>query len=88
MPDDPDHSPSEAKLQHLESTEFPKPGAGRAGSQEDNNDWRHHLLPHRFTERLHLPEDVEILDPRFWRYSHNYLMLANCPSHQLKGPKC
>ncbi len=32
------------------------------------------ILPHRLSRRLHLPEDVEVLDPRFFRYSHRYLL--------------
>jgi CBS-domain-containing membrane protein len=35
-----------------------------------------HVLPHRVSERFHLPERVEVVDPRFSRYSHRYLAQA------------
>ncbi|MDA0734503.1 MAG: HPP family protein [Chloroflexi bacterium] len=35
-----------------------------------------HVLPHGLSERLHLPEDVEVIDPRFRRYWHSYLVQA------------
>jgi CBS-domain-containing membrane protein len=35
-----------------------------------------HVLPHRISERFHLPERVEVVDPRFSRYYHRYLAQA------------
>jgi len=34
------------------------------------------VLPHRLSQRLHLPEEVEVVDPRFLGYSHHYLVQA------------
>lgn len=76
MPDNPDRSSSEATPQDPESAESPKPGTGREDAEGEDNDRRHHLLLHNLSERLHLPEDVKILDPRFRRYSHSYLIQA------------
>ena len=39
-------------------------------------DGKLHVLPHGLSERLHLPGDVEIIDPRFRRHSHSYLLQA------------
>lgn len=33
-----------------------------------------HYLPHRLAQRLHVPEDVQVVDPRFGRYRHSYLV--------------
>lgn len=33
-----------------------------------------HVLPREVSERLHLPEDIEVVDPRFRRYWYNYLV--------------
>jgi len=41
-----------------------------------SSDGKLHVLPHGLSERLHLPEDVEIIDPRFRRHSHSYLLQA------------
>lgn len=35
---------------------------------------RLHILPRRLSQRLHLPEDGQVLDPRFFRYSYSYLL--------------
>ena len=37
-------------------------------------DGKLHVLPHGLTEQVHLPEDVEIIEPRFRCYSHSYLL--------------
>jgi len=41
-----------------------------------SSDGKLHVLPHGLSEQLHLPEDVEIIDPRFRRHSHSYLLQA------------
>jgi CBS-domain-containing membrane protein len=33
-----------------------------------------HVLPHEVSERLHLPEEIEVVDPRFRRYWYSYLV--------------
>lgn len=32
------------------------------------------IMPHRLSRRLHLPQDVQVLDPRFFRYTSRYLL--------------
>lgn len=34
------------------------------------------VLPRRLSRRLRLPQDVEVVDPRFLHYSHRYLLQA------------
>jgi CBS-domain-containing membrane protein len=40
------------------------------------SDGRVHVLPHRLSKQLHLPEHVEVVDPRFRRYWHSYVVQA------------
>lgn len=51
-------------------------GSGASYHHLISSDGRLHVLPHRLSEQLHLPEDVEVVDPRFRRYWHSYLVQA------------
>ena len=64
------------------STEPVSPGPdGEASADTEthfglNAEGELHYLPHRLAQRLHVPEDVQVVDPRFSRYRHSYLVQA------------
>ena len=49
-------------------------GEGRASLPRLFTNGRLQILPHRLSKRLHLAEDVQVLDPRFFRYTSRYLL--------------
>lgn len=85
MPDNPDQprrEPTPETPEGPEALEIDLTQSAVSGESDANNhhlfssDGKLHVLPHRLSERLHLPEDVELIDPRFRRYSHSYLVQA------------
>lgn len=53
----------------------PTEAAGNGGETHFglNAEGEFHYLPHRLAQRLHVPENVQVVDPRFIRYRYSYL---------------
>jgi hypothetical protein len=73
-----------------EDSQSPAPGPAQVGNQAQRrsilqfnrgrfllrSNGRVPVLPRRLSRRLRLPQDVEVVDPRFLSYSHRYLLQA------------